>query len=317
MLTLSENEFFPAVAGAAAMLAAMIAVVFVQMAKARQTVRRRAFQAVYAADMPSLDRGNQALAGHLDLDGIAAKLADLDRSRRNSASSKLRSELAAAGYFNDDAVSWYYAARIGLAALLAIAVLVIVPAVVPQMSEERLLPLALAAAAGGLLIPAMILQQRQVLGREQCANAFPGMLDLLVICAEAGLSPRMSLEFVGSEFGRTAPFFAAHLRLTILQIRAGSQLQSALDDFGRRIELDEMRSLAAVLQQSESLGTGIAATLRAFSSDTRAKRLLRAEEKAHKLPVKLIMPLALFVFPALLLVIFLPVMIRVGSVFKP
>jgi tight adherence protein C len=88
-----------------------------------------------------------------------------------------------------------------------------------------------------------------------------------------------------------------------------------MENLGRRVEIEEVRSLGSLLQQTEELGTKLSDALRVFSEEMRARRLMRAEEKAHALPVKLVLPLAFFVFPVMLIVVLLPVLVRIHKAF--
>ena len=96
-----------------------------------------------------------------------------------------------------------------------------------------------------------------------------------------------------------------------LQLRAGSSLSEAVESLGRRVQIQEVRSLGMLLQQTEELGTNLSGSLRVYSEEMRSRRLLQAEEKAQVLPVKLVLPLALFVFPVMLVVTLMPVFIRI------
>ena len=98
------------------------------------------------------------------------------------------------------------------------------------------------------------------------------------------------------------------------EMRAGRSTVDALESFADRVGLDEARSLVLVLRQSVELGSDIGDALHVFSDEMREKRLLRAEEQANKLPVKMTLPMGLFIFPVILLVVLLPIMIRLGTV---
>ncbi|NJO22289.1 MAG: type II secretion system F family protein [Sphingomonadales bacterium] len=150
---------------------------------------------------------------------------------------------------------------------------------------------------------------------QQCRNGFPNFLDLLVVCSEAGLTPRAGIERVSRELTVTHPFLGANLFLMCLELRAGRPLAEAVESLGKRVRIDEIRSLGSLLQQTEELGTNLSSALRVFSEEMRARRLLRAEERAHALPVKLVLPLALFVFPVMLVVALLPLFVRIHKAF--
>ncbi len=138
-------------------------------------------------------------------------------------------------------------------------------------------------------------------------------MDLMVVCAEAGLSPRASLDQVARELIGSFPYLGANLYLTSLELRAGRPLHEAIDNLERRVRIDEIKSLGSLLRQAEELGSSLTQALRVFSEEMRDKRLTRAEERAHALPVKLVFPLAIYVFPVMLVVIMLPLAIRIKT----
>jgi tight adherence protein C len=135
-------------------------------------------------------------------------------------------------------------------------------------------------------------------------------MDLLVVCADSGLSMEASLERVGRELGDSYPSLAANLHMTNLEIRAGRSMTEALEHLGDRLGLEEARSFATLIQQSAELGSSITDALRVYSDDMRHKRLSRAEEKAYSLPAKLSVPMMICIFPVLFVVILLPVIVR-------
>jgi tight adherence protein C len=119
-----------------------------------------------------------------------------------------------------------------------------------------------------------------------------------------------ALERVGRELGDSYPSLTANIHVTNLEIRAGRALKDALERFADRLGLEEARSFATLLQQSEKLGSSMTEALRVYSDDMRHQRLSRAEEKAYSLPAKLSVPLTLCVFPVVIIVIMLPVYVR-------
>jgi len=227
--------------------------------------------------------------------------------------SKIRGELIRAGYFRKDAVACYYVARVTFACLLAYVSLIVARILMPASSATGLGGIVLAGALVGMAMPALYLRRRHRLLHQQCVLGFPSFLDLLLVCCEAGLAPRAGIERVSREMTKTYPFFGANLFLMTLELRAGRPLVDAIEALGRRINVDEVKSLGSLLQQTEELGTSLSNALRVFSDEIQARRLLRAEERAHSLPVKLVLPLALFVFPAILVVVLMPVFIRINK----
>ena len=149
------------------------------------------------------------------------------------------------------------------------------------------------------------------------APGFPDFMDLLVVCADSGLSMEASLERVGRELGQTYPSLSANIHLTNLEIRAGRPLKEALEHFSDRLALEESRAFATLINQSIDLGSSITDAMRVYSDDMRHKRLSTAEEKAYALPAKLAVPMMVCIFPVIFVVILLPVIVKlhVGGYF--
>jgi tight adherence protein C len=170
----------------------------------------------------------------------------------------------------------------------------------------------LTALAGvGFLLPGRYIVQRQKAMRQQCRNGFPDFMDLMVVCAEAGLSPRAAIDRISREIAHSYPYLGANLYLMSLELRAGGSLAEAVESLARRTSIEEVANLGSLLAQTEQLGTSLTDALRIYSDEMRDKRLSRAEEKAHALPVKLTLPLGIYIFPVMLVVIALPIFIRI------
>src|ERR1700720_2971843 len=170
----------------------------------------------------------------------------------------------------------------------------------------------IAAIAGvlGYVGPSFYVDQRIKSRRDEHRAGFPDFMDLLVVCADSGLSMEASLERVGIELAGTYPSLGANIHMANLEIRAGRSMTEALEHFGDRLGLEEARSFATLIQQSAELGSSITDALRVYSDDMRHKRLSRAEEKAYSLPAKLSIPMMVCIFPVLFVVILLPVIVR-------
>jgi tight adherence protein C len=156
----------------------------------------------------------------------------------------------------------------------------------------------------------MYLDRRIKARKAEHQAGFPDFMDLLVVCADAGLSMEASLDRVGRELGDSYPSLTANIHMTNLEIRAGRTMSDALEHLGDRLGVEEARSFATLIQQSEELGSSITEALRVYSDDMRHKRLSRAEEKAYSLPAKLAVPMMVCIFPVLFVVILLPVIVR-------
>jgi len=144
-------------------------------------------------------------------------------------------------------------------------------------------------------------------------EGFPDLLDLLVASVEAGLSLDAAVSRVTDELQRRYPGLTEHLRVLTLELRAGRSRKDAWMAFADRLGIDEAGSLATMLRQAEEMGTSLGETLAVFSEDMRAKRMLRAEEKAMALPAKMMLPLILFIFPCLIGVLMLPAIYKISQ----
>lgn len=245
----------------------------------------------------------------------SALLGDVERraKEKETEASKIRRELLRAGFFGENSVIWYQSIRFSLFVALAIAALLLTNSYFPQLLPGTKLVIVAASAAIGFILPSRYVASRQKQIIQQCRDGFPDFIDLMVICAEAGLSPRAAVDRLSREIAHTYPYLGANLYLANLEIRAGISLHDALFNLSRRTRVEEAAVLASLLQQTEQLGTSITDALRIYSDEMRERRLVRAEEKAHALPVKLVLPLGLFVFPVVLIVILLPVVIRMKN----
>ena len=148
-------------------------------------------------------------------------------------------------------------------------------------------------------------------------NGFPDALDLLLVCVEAGLGLEAAFARVGMEMTRSHPLLAEQLGAVVLELRAGRSREDALRRMADRAGVDEIRSFATLLIQSSKLGTSMGQTLRTYASEMREKRRMRAEEKAHRLPVLLSVPLVVFMLPVMIGVLILPAVIRLVRVLLP
>jgi tight adherence protein C len=223
----------------------------------------------------------------------------------------LRRRLIRAGIFNARAVAYFFILRTGLALSLAFAASVALPMVVNLTPSTFWLGVSVGGLLG-YLIPGFYIDRRIKNNRDEHRAGFPDFLDLLVVCADSGLSIEAGLERVGRELGDSYPSLCANIHMTNLEIRAGRTMTDALEHFGDRLGLEEARAFATLIQQSAELGSSINEALRVYSDDMRHKRLSRAEEKAYSLPAKLTLPMMICIFPVIFVVIMLPVVVRIA-----
>jgi tight adherence protein C len=219
----------------------------------------------------------------------------------------LRRRMIQAGIYDPRAVAYFFLGRTALAVGLALAAYIFLP------MEHGTVHHWLFSGLGGIvgyLGPTLYIDKRIKARKAEHQAGFPDFMDLLVVCADAGLSMEASLERVGRELSDSYPSLTANIYMTNLEIRAGKTMSDALEHFGDRLGIEEARSFATLIQQSAELGSSITEALRVYSDDMRHKRLSRAEEKAYSLPAKLSVPMMVCIFPVLFVVILLPVGVR-------
>ena len=221
----------------------------------------------------------------------------------------LRRRMVQAGIFDPRAVAYFFVARTALAVGLGLATFFLVPMFVSLTSSMFWLTVIVGGIVG-YVGPSMYIDRRISTRRTEHRSGFPDFMDLLVVCADSGLSMEAALERVGRELGDSYPSLCANIHMANLEIRAGRTMTEALEHLGDRLGLEEARSFATLIQQSAELGSSITDALRVYSDDMRHKRLSIAEEKAYSLPAKLAVPMMVCIFPVLFVVILLPVIVR-------
>lgn len=163
----------------------------------------------------------------------------------------------------------------------------------------------------GFYLPDIWLRFKAEKRKDKILKSLPDTLDLLVVCVEAGMGLDAAINRVAKETKFNSPELSHELHLTNLEMLAGKRRQDALKNLALRTNLDELNNLVTLLIQTDKFGTSIADALRTYSDYYRTERQQKAEELAAKLPVKLIFPLGLFIFPSLMLVILGPAFIAI------
>lgn len=224
----------------------------------------------------------------------------------------LRRRLIQAGIYDPRAVAYFFIARTALAIGIAAALFLVLPVLgAPRGSGFWLL--VIVGGIGGYVLPSIVVDRRIASRKLEHRMGFPDFMDLLVVCADSGLSLEAALERVGRELGDSYPSLTANIHITNLEIRAGRNLKDALERFAERLALEEVRAFATLINQSIDLGSSITDAMRVYSDDMRHKRLSRAEEKAYALPAKLSLPMMACIFPVIFVVILLPVFVKLHT----
>jgi tight adherence protein C len=234
------------------------------------------------------------------------------RSTERGEVGALRQRMVHAGYRHPAAVATYYGLRLALAVGLPLAALSTpVFWTLPRLS----LVIALCALAGaGMVLPSAWLDLRRNERQGEIRRMLPDALDLMVVCVEAGYGINQSLARVTEEFASRSPVLSTELGLAVAETRAGKGLEGALRGLSERTGVDDVSSLVALLVQTERFGTSVANALRVHAEAMRVRRMLRAEERAQKAPLKLIFPSTL-IFAALMLVFLAPSLYRFMAAF--
>jgi tight adherence protein C len=179
-----------------------------------------------------------------------------------------------------------------------------------QMPVMTVMFLVIALALGGFYIPNIWLHFKTTKRQEEFLSGFPDALDLLVVCAEAGMGLDAAIKRVGDEMSLSRKVISEEFGFLNLELRAGRDRKDALKNLAMRVGLDDVKSWVTLLIQTDKFGTSVAQALRVHSDSMRVKRMLRVEELAAKLPVKLLFPTILFIFPSLFVALMGPALIQ-------
>jgi tight adherence protein C len=216
-----------------------------------------------------------------------------------------------AGYRQVNAPAVYWGIRILLTFLLPAVLFVCRFYFLSAITYQVTTAILIFSALLGYYLPDVWLRQKADKRKEKVLNALPDALDLLVICVEAGIGIDSALQRVSQEIKFTFPELSDELRFTNLELRAGKARHDALRNLALRTNLNEINSLVTLLIQTDNFGTSMANALRVYSESFRAERYQKAEELAAKLPVKMLFPLVVFIFPALFVVLLGPAFISI------
>jgi tight adherence protein C len=229
----------------------------------------------------------------------------------------LRDKLLAAGFDSPAAPRLYTLFRLLLVISLPTALVLLSMLAGEQLSFVKLYIYGSIAAVLGLYVPALFIRARSDRRRETIINEFPDCLDLMLVCVEAGLGLESALDRVAREMVTSHHMVSVLLANATMRLRAGSSREEALRKLADDARVDEIRSFSTLLMQSDKLGTSIATTLRVYATEMRERRRMRAEEKAHRLPVLISIPLVACMLPVMIGTLMLPAAIRVVRVLVP
>ena len=227
---------------------------------------------------------------------------------------KLQTRLVHAGLYSRQAMVVFLGTKVFL--MFAPTVLGVIAGMLGLVTMQMGLIIGACFAIAGMVGPSFWLDRMKASRQVNFRRALPDALDILVICLEGGLSLTGALRRMSSELRAAHPVLAAELHIVQREIQLGRTSGEALRKMGERADLEEVRSLAAVITQSERYGAGLVKSLRVHSETLRVKRMQQAEEKAQQAATKVLFPTILFIMPAMFIVILGPAMIHVSQVFS-
>lgn len=248
---------------------------------------------------------------------LLTRLGEANKPSDEAEVSAIRQALGTAGYRHSNAPILFMGSKL-LLSLVFLGGMAMVPAKMlgfPSTTNQLLLYVV--AASVGYFLPMLWLRHAISSRKEKILNAFPDALDLMVVCVEAGLGLDAAIARVSSEIKFAHKELAEEFNLVSVELRTGSSRMVALKNLSKRIDLEEVSSLVALLVQTDKFGTSVGQALRVHSDAMRVNRQLRAEEMAAKLPVKLLFPLVFFIFPSLFVVIIGPGVVKIARVLLP
>jgi tight adherence protein C len=228
---------------------------------------------------------------------------------------RTRSKFLKAGLRKTNVVALFWGIKFLLALSFPVCFLLFRITLLKPISAHTNLFICLLLAFLGLYLPDIWLFMRTSRRKDKILKGLPDALDLLVVCVETGMGLDAAINRVAEEIKLSHKILSDELKLMNLEIMAGKSREDALRDFATRTGLEDINSLVTLLIQTDRFGTSAAQALRVYSDSVRTKRCQRAEEIAAKLPVKLMLPLILLIFPSLFVAILGPAAIRVFQIF--
>lgn len=235
---------------------------------------------------------------------------------RSSQAEKVVMRLTQAGWRGREAVVRYLFFKAVLPLGFAIIAIVLFWIGESPMKQETRALISLGMVVGGFFLPDLLVRNAVAKRSDLLRKALPDALDLMVICSEAGLSLDAILRRVADEFGESSPEMADELAITSLEIGFLPDRRQALVNFINRTDQPGVRALVNSLIQSEKYGTPLAQAMRVLSQEYREERMLRAEEKAARLPALLTVPMIVFILPPLFVVLLGPAALKVIDAFS-
>ncbi|KPL69643.1 pilus assembly protein TadC [Erythrobacter sp. SG61-1L] len=230
---------------------------------------------------------------------------------------QIQQKLAQAGYRNKEWAVAVIFARMVLPIVLGVIAVILVywSNTFPEWSSFKRFMAFAAAIIAGYKAPDLFLKNKITKRSQAMRKGLPDALDLLVICAEAGLTVDAAFARVAKELGRAYPELGDEFMLASIELSFLTERRMAFENLAYRVDLDSIRGVVTTMIQTERYGTPLASSLRVLSAEFRNERMMRAEEKAARLPAIMTVPLILFILPVLFIVILGPAACAIGDTF--
>lgn len=276
-------------------------------------VRRRLMPRVRA--VPQAGQLAQASGSRRGAGAVIAMLSRLSLPEKGWQDSAMQLRFVRAGWRDAHAPRTYFALKTAMALGSVLLSALLLHAAAPAASTTQWLMVVLSSALLANFIPDLYLRMRTQQRAARMQDALPDILDLLVICTESGLGMDAAISKVARDMAPACPELSEEFYLMALEIRAGEARTTALRNLALRVDLQDLHDLVSMLIQADRFGTSLAVSLRVQSDVMRNKRMQRAEEIAAKIPTKMLLPLVMFIFPVLLLVLLGPAVMQIGKAF--
>jgi tight adherence protein C len=242
--------------------------------------------------------------------GYAKRLLQRLKLDRGAEAKQVAGLLTQAGWRTPDATTVFLTLRLASPLALGALAYLTAPAVLHDSAQKFSLLFIAVATLAGAYLPTLMLRNTVARRYAKITRGLPDALDLFVICAEAGLSLDAAMTRVGREIGGSCAELADELGLTAIELGFLPNRRDALLNLSKRVDLASVRGLVNTLVQTEKYGTPLAQALRVLAAEFRDTRMMKAEEKAARLPATLTVPMILFILPPLFIVLIGPAIIQ-------
>ncbi len=266
-----------------------------------------------SATASELSTGNSSLRNDQSASIWARLVHEVERrgfSLNDTKADILAHRLMLAGFDQPWAVRAFVLARTVLTLFFPLVIFILMQLSGKVLSPATMYMLLVGSAIFGLYLPNLIIGSRASNRKQEILNGFPDTLDLMLVCVEAGLGLDAAFSRVGSEIVKSHPLIARLFAAVSLELRAGRTREVALRNLSRRTAVPEIGAFVTLIIQSDKLGASIATALKVYAGEMREARRMRAEEKAHRIPVLLSVPLVCFLLPTMVSVLMVPAVIN-------